>query len=113
MSLRRSLVALSQVLMRRKFDSHGRIENVASCGGRFFKFKGKVDLTTWSNTGHYFSHEQSSEPRHSLLSQLTMPLLLPLAKVATEPDVLFHVLRNKPKLVGCAGDSKKRKRNDE
>jgi Ran GTPase-activating protein (RanGAP) involved in mRNA processing and transport len=36
-----------------------------------------------------------------------------LAKVATEPDVLFHVLRNKPKLVGSAGGSKKRKRNDE
>jgi Ran GTPase-activating protein (RanGAP) involved in mRNA processing and transport len=36
-----------------------------------------------------------------------------LAKVATEPDVLFHVLRNKPKLVGSAGDgSKKRKRDD-
>jgi Ran GTPase-activating protein (RanGAP) involved in mRNA processing and transport len=36
-----------------------------------------------------------------------------LAKVATEPDVLFHVLRNKPKLVGSAGGSKKRRRNDE
>jgi hypothetical protein len=36
-----------------------------------------------------------------------------LAKVATEPDVLFHVLRNKPILVGSAGDSKKRKRNEE
>jgi Ran GTPase-activating protein (RanGAP) involved in mRNA processing and transport len=37
-----------------------------------------------------------------------------LAKVATEPDVLFHVLLNKPKLVGsAAGGSKKRKRNDE
>jgi Leucine-rich repeat (LRR) protein len=37
-----------------------------------------------------------------------------LAKVATEPDVLFHVLRNKPKLVGsAAGSSKKRKRDDE
>jgi hypothetical protein len=38
---------------------------------------------------------------------------LALAKVATEPDVLFHVLRNKPKLVGSAGGSKKRKRGDE
>jgi hypothetical protein len=36
-----------------------------------------------------------------------------LAKVATEPDVLFHVIRNKPKLVGSAGGSKKRKRDDE
>jgi Ran GTPase-activating protein (RanGAP) involved in mRNA processing and transport len=37
-----------------------------------------------------------------------------LAKVAKEPDVLFHVLRNKPKLLGSAGDgSKKRKRDDE
>jgi Ran GTPase-activating protein (RanGAP) involved in mRNA processing and transport len=36
-----------------------------------------------------------------------------LAKVATELDVLFHVLRNKPKLVGSAGGPKKRKRNDE
>ena len=36
-----------------------------------------------------------------------------LAKVATEPDVLFHVLRKKPKLVGFAGGSKKRKRNEE
>jgi hypothetical protein len=35
-----------------------------------------------------------------------------LAKVATEPDVLFHVLRNKPKLVGSAGGSKKRKPNE-
>jgi Ran GTPase-activating protein (RanGAP) involved in mRNA processing and transport len=33
-----------------------------------------------------------------------------LAEVATYPDVLFHVLRNKPKLVGSAGASKKRKR---
>ena len=38
---------------------------------------------------------------------------LALAKVATVPDVLFHVLRNKPKLVGSAGGSKKRKRDDE
>jgi Ran GTPase-activating protein (RanGAP) involved in mRNA processing and transport len=36
-----------------------------------------------------------------------------LAKVSTEPDVLFHVLGNKPKLVGSAGGSKKRKRDDE
>jgi Ran GTPase-activating protein (RanGAP) involved in mRNA processing and transport len=36
-----------------------------------------------------------------------------LAKVATEPDVLFHVLRNKPKLVGSAGGSNKRKRDGE
>jgi Ran GTPase-activating protein (RanGAP) involved in mRNA processing and transport len=36
-----------------------------------------------------------------------------LAKMTTEPDVLFHVLRNKPKLVGSAGGSKKRKRDDE
>jgi hypothetical protein len=36
-----------------------------------------------------------------------------LAKVAAEPDVLFHILRNKPKLVGSAGGSKKRKRDDE
>jgi hypothetical protein len=37
-----------------------------------------------------------------------------LAKVSTEPNVLFHVLRNTPKLVGSAGDdSKKRKRDDE
>jgi Ran GTPase-activating protein (RanGAP) involved in mRNA processing and transport len=35
-----------------------------------------------------------------------------LAKVATEPDVLFHVLRNKPKLVGSTGSSQKRKRNE-
>jgi Ran GTPase-activating protein (RanGAP) involved in mRNA processing and transport len=35
-----------------------------------------------------------------------------LAKVATEPDVLFHVLRNKPVLVGSAGGSKKRKRDE-
>jgi Ran GTPase-activating protein (RanGAP) involved in mRNA processing and transport len=38
---------------------------------------------------------------------------LALAKVATEPDVLFHVLRNKPKLVGSAGGLQKRKRDDE
>jgi Ran GTPase-activating protein (RanGAP) involved in mRNA processing and transport len=37
-----------------------------------------------------------------------------LAKVATEPAVLFHVLRNKPNLVGsAAGSSMKRKRDDE
>jgi Ran GTPase-activating protein (RanGAP) involved in mRNA processing and transport len=36
-----------------------------------------------------------------------------LAKVTTEPDVLFHVLRNKPKLVGSAGGLKKRKRDGE
>jgi hypothetical protein len=31
-----------------------------------------------------------------------------LAKVATEPDVLFYVLRNKPKLIGSAGGAKRR-----
>jgi Ran GTPase-activating protein (RanGAP) involved in mRNA processing and transport len=36
-----------------------------------------------------------------------------LAKVATEPAVLFHVFRNKPKLVGSSVASKKRKRDDE
>jgi hypothetical protein len=36
-----------------------------------------------------------------------------LAKVATEPEVLFHVLRNKPKLVSSAGGSNKRKRDGE
>jgi hypothetical protein len=36
-----------------------------------------------------------------------------LAKVATEPDVLFHILLNKPKLVGSASGSKKRRRNQE
>jgi Ran GTPase-activating protein (RanGAP) involved in mRNA processing and transport len=36
-----------------------------------------------------------------------------LAKVATAPDVIFHVLCNKPKLVArSAGCSKKRKRDD-
>jgi Ran GTPase-activating protein (RanGAP) involved in mRNA processing and transport len=35
-----------------------------------------------------------------------------LAKVSTEPDVLFHVLCNKPKLVGSTGGSKKRKHDD-
>jgi hypothetical protein len=35
-----------------------------------------------------------------------------LAKVATKPDVIFHVLCNKPKLVGSGGDSKKRKREE-
>jgi Ran GTPase-activating protein (RanGAP) involved in mRNA processing and transport len=34
-----------------------------------------------------------------------------LAKVATESDVLFHVLRNKPHLVGSVCGSKKRKRD--
>jgi hypothetical protein len=33
-----------------------------------------------------------------------------LAKVATEPDILFHVLRNKPKLVGS---SRKRRRGED
>jgi hypothetical protein len=36
-----------------------------------------------------------------------------LAKVATEPDVPFYVLRNKPNLVEFAGGSKKRKRDDD
>jgi Ran GTPase-activating protein (RanGAP) involved in mRNA processing and transport len=35
-----------------------------------------------------------------------------LAKVAAEPDVLFHVICNMPKLVGFISGSKKRKRND-
>jgi Ran GTPase-activating protein (RanGAP) involved in mRNA processing and transport len=35
-----------------------------------------------------------------------------LAKVAIEPNVLFHVLRNKPNLVGSAGGSKKRKHDE-
>jgi Ran GTPase-activating protein (RanGAP) involved in mRNA processing and transport len=36
-----------------------------------------------------------------------------LAKVTTEPDVLFHILRNKPKLVGSVCGLKKRKRDGE
>jgi hypothetical protein len=36
-----------------------------------------------------------------------------LAKVTTEPDVLVYVLNNKPKLVGSAGSSNKRKLIDE
>jgi hypothetical protein len=36
-----------------------------------------------------------------------------LAKVTTDSDLLFHVLRNKPKLVGSAGGLKKRKRDGE
>jgi Ran GTPase-activating protein (RanGAP) involved in mRNA processing and transport len=36
-----------------------------------------------------------------------------LAKVATYPDLLFHVLRNKSTLVGSVGGLKKRKGNDE
>jgi Ran GTPase-activating protein (RanGAP) involved in mRNA processing and transport len=36
-----------------------------------------------------------------------------LANAATEPDVIFHVLRSKPKLVGSAGGLKKRKRDGE
>jgi hypothetical protein len=52
------------------------------------------------------SHPSDASPQHGIYSRV-------LTKVATEPDVLFHVLRNKPKLVGDAGGSKKRKRNDE
>jgi hypothetical protein len=36
-----------------------------------------------------------------------------LANVATEEVAIFYVLRNKPKLVGSAGNSKKRKCDDE
>jgi hypothetical protein len=35
-----------------------------------------------------------------------------LATVSAEPDALFHVLCNKPKLVGSTVSSQKRKRND-
>jgi hypothetical protein len=52
------------------------------------------------------SDQPSTSPRLGIWSHA-------LAKVATEPDVLFHVLRNKPKLVGSTGGSKKRKRHDE
>jgi hypothetical protein len=52
------------------------------------------------------SHPPDASPQLGIWSRA-------LAKVATEPDVLFHVLRSKPKLVGCAGDTKKRKRDDE
>jgi hypothetical protein len=57
----------------------------------------------------------SQPPGRSESSQLGI-WSLALAKVATEPDVLFHVLCNKPKLVRShadAADSKnKRKRDD-
>jgi hypothetical protein len=36
-----------------------------------------------------------------------------LAKVVIEPDILFHVLRNKTTLDGSVSDSKKRRRDDE
>jgi Ran GTPase-activating protein (RanGAP) involved in mRNA processing and transport len=52
------------------------------------------------------SHPPDTSPQLGIWSRA-------LAKVVTEPDVLFHVLRNKPKLVGSAGGSKKRKRDDE
>jgi hypothetical protein len=52
------------------------------------------------------SHPQDASPQLGIWSRA-------LAKVVTEPDVLFHVLRNKPKLVGSAGGSKNRKCDDE
>jgi hypothetical protein len=64
----------------------------------------------------------SAEPIHASTESLDPPDASPqlgiwsraLAKVATEPGVLFHVLRTKPKLVGsAAGNLQKRKRDDE
>jgi Ran GTPase-activating protein (RanGAP) involved in mRNA processing and transport len=52
------------------------------------------------------SDSQDASPRLGIWSRA-------LAKIAAEPDVLFHVLRNKPKLVEYAGGLKKRKRDDE
>jgi Ran GTPase-activating protein (RanGAP) involved in mRNA processing and transport len=52
------------------------------------------------------SDSQDASPRLGIWSRA-------LAKIAAEPDVLFHVLRSKPNLVGYAGGSKKRKRDDE
>jgi Ran GTPase-activating protein (RanGAP) involved in mRNA processing and transport len=52
------------------------------------------------------SDPPNTSPKSGIWSQA-------LAKVAIEPDVLFHLLRNKPKLVGSAGGSKKRMRNNE
>jgi Ran GTPase-activating protein (RanGAP) involved in mRNA processing and transport len=74
--------------------------------------------TEWSQELHFLGQRNRFTP---LLKASDPPDASPplgiwsqaLAKVATEPDVLFHVLRNKPKLVGAAGVSKKRKRDDE
>jgi hypothetical protein len=53
------------------------------------------------------SDQQDASPQLGIWSRA-------LANAATEPGVLFHVLRNKPNLVGsAAGDSKKRKRDNE
>jgi Ran GTPase-activating protein (RanGAP) involved in mRNA processing and transport len=57
---------------------------------------------------------KASQPPGSESPQLGI-WSLALAKVTTEPDVLFHVLCNKPKLVrphADAADSNKRKRDD-
>jgi Ran GTPase-activating protein (RanGAP) involved in mRNA processing and transport len=71
----------------------------------------------WSRELKYLGHRNRFTP---LLKVSVPPDASPhlgiwpraLAKVATEPDVLFHVIHNMPKLVGFAGGSKKRKRND-
>jgi Ran GTPase-activating protein (RanGAP) involved in mRNA processing and transport len=78
----------------------------------------RCESGAWSRELNFLGHRNRFNP---LLKTSDVPNASPqlgiwshaLAIVAAEPDVLFHVLRNRPKLVGYAGDSKKRKRDDE
>jgi hypothetical protein len=91
--------------------------SLVKVGGHLYK------LHEWSQKLNFLGQRNRFTPllKASLPADSAVPQLgiwsLALAKVATEPDVLFHVLCNKPKLVRSqyadAADSKnKRKRDD-
>jgi hypothetical protein len=73
----------------------------------------------WSPELNFLGHRNRFTPLLKTSGPLNASLQLgiwsrALVKVAAEPSVLFHVLRNKPKLVGsAAAGSKKRNRDDE
>jgi hypothetical protein len=79
---------------------------------------GRYEKGEWSQEMKYLGQRNRFAPllKTSDPTEDTSPRLgiwsRALGKVATEPDVLFYVLRSNPKLVGSAvGGSKKRKRD--
>jgi Ran GTPase-activating protein (RanGAP) involved in mRNA processing and transport len=78
---------------------------------------GRYEKGEWSQEMKYLGQRNRFAPllKASGPTEDTSPWLgiwsRALGKVTKEPDVLFYVLCNKPKLVGSAGGSKKRKRD--
>jgi Ran GTPase-activating protein (RanGAP) involved in mRNA processing and transport len=99
--------------------NHSLVKVGIKIAGRVYEHVYAGDAGEWSQELKFLGRRNRFTP---LLKASDPPDAFPklgiwsraLAKVAAEPDLLFHVLHNKPKLVGSAGGgSKKRNRDDD